>query len=465
MLKNSVRFAASIFTIALVVLLLACVQQDTRTDKQAPKTAYIIQAGSLDQAQRAANHVDAEITHKLGIINAVGAELTPSQVELLRGMEGVKVLVNRRARVASASQFVYDDNAYPIEDFASQGSSGSACLAHDEYERTFSVSDSFMIGDLNVGIDVEHNYRGNLRVNLTSPAGTTVTFVEQDPGGDYWDNYNFYLDDESTGVIHDSANHGIGTTFERSVSPDNALSVFDGQPANGTWTLAFCNTDVSGSSGGRILHYGGPSYGGAQLLFTSSDDQPPPTEVETIRDEFLVEKRYDGNDGSLDWSGPWVEFDDNNADGGTFKAKKDSECLADSCIKIETDKGLGKYIYREANFDGAESAVLSYSFYHELEDGDEVVAEISRNGGTTYQVLKTYNENVHYKQRSNETIDVSAWISPQTLIRFRITDVDAHKKMWIDNVEFELNFYVPNATHAEFIEATSCMPRAFREAA
>ena len=229
MLRSSILVTFGVVILAAVLLNLMPFERANHSTMDAPTDSYIVQAESLEQALDAVTVIGAEVTHKLGIINAVGANLTTSQVKTLRQMAGVKVLVNSRAAVTSASEFVYSDNAYPIEHFESQGAPGDACLSHPEYERTFAVSDNFIIDDLNVGIDVEHNDHGNLRVNLTSPGGTTVTLVEQDPEGDYLDNYNFYLDDESAGLIHDGANHGIGTTFERSVFPDNALSAFDGQ--------------------------------------------------------------------------------------------------------------------------------------------------------------------------------------------------------------------------------------------
>ncbi|MGB7452132.1 MAG: S8 family serine peptidase, partial [Lysobacterales bacterium] len=425
------------------------------------RTSYIVQAGSLEQAFRAATDVGGNITHELSIINAVGADLSASQVQVLRQMEGVKVLVNGKVNVTSTSQtFVYDDNVYPIEHFASQGSRGDACLSHPEYERIFDVSDNFIIDDLNVGIDVEHNAHGDLRVNLTSPAGTTVTLVEQDTDVDYRDNYNFYLDDEATGsntAIHDGSNHGITNTFERNVFPDNALSAFDGQQANGTWTLAFCNTDVSGSTGGRILHYGGDSYGGAQLVFTgnSSSSTPPVNDVVTIRDEFDTES-YSGSNGILDWVGPWVEVDNDDVRDGNFSVEND-KCADGHCLEIETDHGLGEYVYREVDLQGASWARLSYAVYNGIDgDGREVVAEISADGGNSFTVLRTYNsDDVNEGTLVTETIDVSAYIGSQTQVRFRVSVDDAgNKRIYVDDVQFEFDIYMPEATHAEFVEAT-----------
>ena len=55
---------------------------------QAPRPAtvqsYIVQGGSLDVVMSAVRTVDGEVTHELGIINAVGAEMTQDQMDDLQ---------------------------------------------------------------------------------------------------------------------------------------------------------------------------------------------------------------------------------------------------------------------------------------------------------------------------------------------------------------------------------------------
>ena len=129
--------------------------------------------------------------------------------------------------------------------------------------RTFTVTDNFTVNDLNVGLNFSHTWRGDVRVNLTSPLGTTVTLIVQD-NGDSYDHQDFMMDDESSNAINNGNNNNTGTPnydADRSVAPDNSLSTFDGQNALGTWTLEFCNVN-QGGSGGRVL-----TYNSARLLF------------------------------------------------------------------------------------------------------------------------------------------------------------------------------------------------------
>ncbi|MDH5620139.1 MAG: hypothetical protein OEZ11_16120 [Gammaproteobacteria bacterium] len=58
----------------------------------APMTegSYIIEGRSLEAVVTAMTVVDGEITHELGVIRAVGATLTPAQVEALRARAGIQ---------------------------------------------------------------------------------------------------------------------------------------------------------------------------------------------------------------------------------------------------------------------------------------------------------------------------------------------------------------------------------------
>ena len=86
------QIIASIGVIALGMFLFAQVSTSNSNEVQETRSSFIVQADSLDKAFRAVQGLDAEITHKLQIINAVGANLTPSQVEALRATEGIRVL-------------------------------------------------------------------------------------------------------------------------------------------------------------------------------------------------------------------------------------------------------------------------------------------------------------------------------------------------------------------------------------
>jgi subtilisin-like proprotein convertase family protein len=91
-------------------------------------------------------------------------------------------------------------------------------------------------GATTVGLD--HTWVGDLVVTLKSPAGTVVTLINQ-AGGVNNSGHNFcntLLDDESTGGSIQSVT-AAQAPYAASFKPAAALSAFDGQDANGAWTL------------------------------------------------------------------------------------------------------------------------------------------------------------------------------------------------------------------------------------
>ena len=122
------------------------------------------------------------------------------------------------------------------------------------------------IFDLNVGLLLTHTYRGDLKIQLTSPAGTTVTIANQST--DNLDHYDVLLDDAASGSLNNGSNQDTlapNYGLDRTAKPSNLLSAFNGQNPNGTWTLTFCNTNFS-TSGGRLL-----TFKGANLEIAAAD--------------------------------------------------------------------------------------------------------------------------------------------------------------------------------------------------
>ena len=92
-------------------------------------------------------------------------------------------------------------------------------------------------GNLNAA--VTHTFLGDLRFKLTSPAGTTVSLITNRGGG----GKNFCTvtldDDGAFPSVSTIPNTGAITG---NFSPETPLSAFDGQNANGTWTLNVADT-------------------------------------------------------------------------------------------------------------------------------------------------------------------------------------------------------------------------------
>ncbi len=120
--------------------------------------------------------------------------------------------------------------------------------------RTFTVGTSYTVSDVNLGVYLTHSYRSDLRISLRSPLGTTVNIMGNTGGAG--DNLNDLFDDEAaTSITAHDANVTDSTTapppYSHSFSPGfsanpsgfaTALSAFDGQNAQGTWTMVICDS-------------------------------------------------------------------------------------------------------------------------------------------------------------------------------------------------------------------------------
>lgn len=121
--------------------------------------------------------------------------------------------------------------------------------------RTFVVPDTetYTIADINVGVLLLHPRRSDLVITLRSPAGTTISLFRNTGGSR--DHLNVLLDSGSAtsvnthGIFNDPATAStIVPPYERKFAPFQSLNAFNGQNANGTWTLSICD-NVNGSAG------------------------------------------------------------------------------------------------------------------------------------------------------------------------------------------------------------------------
>lgn len=97
---------------------------------------------------------------------------------------------------------------------------------------TLVVSDTRPVEAVFVRVEIEHPFRGDVRLSLVSPDGTTVVLLAEsgDPGD------------------------GIRATFGLDAQPLQSLTAFAGRSAAGTWTLRVA--DSFGSRQGRIVSWG-----------------------------------------------------------------------------------------------------------------------------------------------------------------------------------------------------------------
>ncbi len=114
---------------------------------------------------------------------------------------------------------------------------GATCLT-----RTFTVADDFYAADVNLGFTAAIPNREELVVDLFSPAGTSARLAAGVVSYTVYADYDVWLDDAAPGELHNAADDDTAEpTFDRAARPDERLSLFNGEPVSGTWTLRVCD--------------------------------------------------------------------------------------------------------------------------------------------------------------------------------------------------------------------------------
>ncbi len=108
---------------------------------------------------------------------------------------------------------------------------------------TMEITDTGTVGDLNIVVSAQLPEHGELILDLTSPSGTTVRFLNTEGGpGDGLQSVRF--DDEAAAPPPSFVVNGTCWINDNFQPAPDALSAFDGEPINGTWTLTVADAFV-----------------------------------------------------------------------------------------------------------------------------------------------------------------------------------------------------------------------------
>jgi subtilisin-like proprotein convertase family protein len=129
------------------------------------------------------------------------------------------------------------------------------------------VGDSFELGDVNVSIQVDHTFLGDLDITLTHN-GTTSSLIMADACGTNAD-MDITIDDAAGNVV--CAEPLLGTFNSDSLNGEG-LSIFNGENSAGTWTLNV--VDDAGIDTGTLLSWSIELDGAGP---GPCDDEPEPT--------------------------------------------------------------------------------------------------------------------------------------------------------------------------------------------
>ncbi|MCJ7551391.1 MAG: LamG domain-containing protein [Anaerolineae bacterium] len=187
---------------------------------------------------------ESQITPDTALLSA-GSYALVGQVTDNRGLGYVEVCEEGkcdRAKVllnpGPAQVVYYDVPAAPT-------TIGRACVV-----RTFSVAESFSIGEVSLGLNLTHPLRNEVQAMLESPAGIQVQVVYGDDSFGAAQNYDVFLNDAVTGGLHaGQADNPAAPYYDRIARPSHPLRAFIGEGSVGTWTLTICDSDATQNDG------------------------------------------------------------------------------------------------------------------------------------------------------------------------------------------------------------------------
>jgi uncharacterized repeat protein (TIGR01451 family) len=137
-------------------------------------------------------------------------------------------------------------------DSAVGGINETATPCSNPLTRTFVVTTSYTVTDINIGILLAHTYRSDLTLRLRAPDTTSVTFMTATGGA--LDNMNMLLDDSDPDTIGSDGSNDVATPttivppYADTRNTANALAALNGKNALGTWTLEICDS-ATGDAG------------------------------------------------------------------------------------------------------------------------------------------------------------------------------------------------------------------------
>ncbi len=106
--------------------------------------------------------------------------------------------------------------------------------------RSFSVSDSFTVSGIAVGLNIDHTYRGDLVVTLIAPDATSLQLFAQN-GGDGDDNHDIWMSTNTEGALDDGDVDPTAEPFYSRLVSIAGLGGFYTGNASGTWSLQVCD--------------------------------------------------------------------------------------------------------------------------------------------------------------------------------------------------------------------------------
>ena len=149
---------------------------------------------------------------------------------------------------------------------------------------------------------------------------------------------------------------------------------------------------------------------------------PPASCTEgSFKDHFSTAS-FSNNDGTLSWTGSWIESDSAGTGVSSGNVTVGSPYSGYLFLRDYPDTGTQPSAARQVNLSSFASATLSFSFHVRtaVDPSDAVIVEVSSNGGASYTVLETLT-GFSGTFTGSRSYDISAFRASNTRIRFRVS--------------------------------------------
>ena len=168
----------------------------------------------------------------------------------------------------------------------------SSHIISQTHQFSINVPDSFTIADLNLQLGIlTHTRLEDVTVSLQSPSGTTVVLFSalpkrlvdgSRPAGNTLD-HTIFDDQAPTGVSINNSDRGAVPNYEGSFIPQQALAAFNGEDAQGTWTLIVQDVNPGNNETGSLSALS-PEIGSWSLDITDVNAVPTSFQINSTNE-------------------------------------------------------------------------------------------------------------------------------------------------------------------------------------
>jgi subtilisin-like proprotein convertase family protein len=176
-------------------------------------------------------------------------------------------------------------------------------------ETTITIPENVTISDVNISVDITHNWLGDLLITLLSPDGTEFKLIDRDCSS--FENLEVTFDDSGTTKTCNSPTTSL-------ILPEESLAALNGKLSTGQWTIRIndneaedtgtlnnwsiqiCSTKLTELYGLEFLNvFPNPSSGSINIYMYSESDEPIEVSIIDMTGKHIKSEAFSPSSGLL----------------------------------------------------------------------------------------------------------------------------------------------------------------------